>query len=114
MTVVTLLPFVSIVFASLNPPGSLVSGMAVPASSAWSSFREAWTTASFGRLLWSSVEDLPGRRAHLGGLRDLAGYALGTLKVPGAAGSSARSSSGSPCPSSSSSSRSTSTCARSG
>lgn len=84
MSVVTLLPFVSIVLASLNPPGTLLSGMAVPTHLSLESFREAWTTASFGRLLWSSTKICLAVVPISVVCATLAGYALGTLRVPGA------------------------------
>lgn len=83
MTVITLLPFVSIVFASLNEPGTLVSGLAVPAHLSLDSFREAWTTASFGRLLWSSTKICLAVVPISIACATLAGYALGTMRVPG-------------------------------
>ena len=82
MALTTLLPFVSIVLASLQPSGSLIAGISWPARLDFSSFREAWTTAGFGSLLVNSliiaVVVVP-----LSVLcSTLAGYALGVLRVP--------------------------------
>ena len=83
LVVVTLLPFVSIVLAALHSPGELVSGMSVPSTPSLSSFRQAWTTASFGTLLWASIKICVGVVPISVVCATLAGYALGTLKVPG-------------------------------
>lgn len=83
MAAVTLLPFVSIVLASLQPPGTLVSGLSLPTDPSLESFRQAWTTASFGSLLWSSVRICVGVVPIAMTCATLAGYALGTMRVPG-------------------------------
>lgn len=83
MAAITLLPFVSIALAALQPPGTLVSGLSIPTSPSLESFRQAWTTASFGSLLWSSVKICLGVVPIAMVCATLAGYALGTMNVPG-------------------------------
>jgi ABC-type glycerol-3-phosphate transport system permease component len=82
MAAVTLLPFVSIVLTALQPPGTLVSGLEVPSAPSLESFRQAWTTASFGSLLWSSVKICLAVVPIAMVCATLAGYALGTMPVP--------------------------------
>jgi ABC-type glycerol-3-phosphate transport system permease component len=83
MALITLLPFVSIVLTALQPPGTLVSGLEIPRSPSFESFRTAWTTASFGSLLWSSVKICLAVVPIATVCATLAGYALGTMRVPG-------------------------------
>ncbi|GGL99257.1 carbohydrate ABC transporter permease [Nakamurella endophytica] len=82
MTVVTLVPFASILLASLHAPGTLIAGLSIPTSPSLDSFRRAWTAASFGRLLINSaiigICVVPLAVV----LATLAGYALAVLRVP--------------------------------
>ena len=82
MAAITLLPFVSIVLTALQQPGTLVSGLSIPTDPTFASFREAWTTASFGSLLWSSVKICLAVVPIAMTCATLAGYALGTMNVP--------------------------------
>ncbi len=83
MAVITLLPFVSLVLAALHPPGALVSGISIPESPSLDSFGTAWTTASFGKLLWSSIKISAAVVPISVIAATLAAYALATMKVPG-------------------------------
>ncbi len=83
MAVITLLPFVSLVLAALHPPGTLVSGISIPESPSLESFSTAWTTASFGKLLWSSIKISAAVVPISMIAATLAAYALATMKVPG-------------------------------
>jgi ABC-type glycerol-3-phosphate transport system permease component len=80
----TLVPFVSIVLAALQPSGSFVSGMQLPHHLSFDNFREAWTAANFGSLLKSSliisVTVVPLSIV----MATLAGYALATMRIPAA------------------------------
>ncbi|WP_222618085.1 carbohydrate ABC transporter permease [Nakamurella sp. PAMC28650] len=82
MAVATLLPFLSIVLAALQPSGALVAGIGWPAQLSFSSFREAWTTAGFGHLLINSLIIAVAVVPISVVLSTLAGYALGVLRVP--------------------------------
>jgi ABC-type glycerol-3-phosphate transport system permease component len=78
----TLVPFVSIVLAALQPSGALVSGLELPHRFSWDNFREAWTAANFGTLLKSSLI-ISGTVVPLSvAMATLAGYALATMRVP--------------------------------
>ena len=83
MALVTLLPFISIVLAAFQPPGTLVAGLSVPDHWTLESFKHAWTTASFGSLLTSSVLVCAGVVPIALVCATLGGYALGTMRVPG-------------------------------
>lgn len=83
MAVITLLPFVSILLAALQPPGTLVSGISIPQHPSLESFSAAWTTASFGNLLWSSIKICAAVVPISVICATLAGYALATMNVPG-------------------------------
>lgn len=83
MAVITLLPFVSILLAALQPPGTLVSGISIPQHPSLESFSAAWTTASFGNLLWSSIKICAAVVPISMICATLAGYALATMNVPG-------------------------------
>jgi ABC-type glycerol-3-phosphate transport system permease component len=82
MAVATLLPFLSIVLAALQPSGALVAGIGWPAQLSFSSLREAWTTAGFGHLLINSLIIAVAVVPISVVLSTLAGYALGVLRVP--------------------------------
>jgi ABC-type glycerol-3-phosphate transport system permease component len=82
MAVATLLPFLSIVLAALQPSGALVAGIGWPAQLSFSSLREAWTTAGFGHLLINSLTIAVAVVPISVVLSTLAGYALGVLRVP--------------------------------
>ncbi|GIH19653.1 carbohydrate ABC transporter permease [Rugosimonospora africana] len=78
----TLLPFVSIVLASLQPSNALVSGLHVPHSLNFDNFRQAWTAATFGALLKSSVVISVTVVLLSVAMATLAGYALATMRIP--------------------------------
>jgi ABC-type glycerol-3-phosphate transport system permease component len=82
MTVATLVPFASILLAALHPPGSLIAGLSVPSALSFESFRQAWTAASFGRLLINSLIIAVCVVPLSVVLATLAGYALALLRVP--------------------------------
>jgi len=84
LALATLVPFVSIVLAALQPSGALVSGLQVPHTLHFENFREAWTAANFGALLKSSLI-ISGTVVPLSVvMATLAGYALATMRVPAA------------------------------
>lgn len=82
MALTTLLPFISIILASFQPSGALISGISWPSQFSFSSFSEAWTTAGFGNLLINSTIIAVAVVPLSVLLSTLAGYALGVLRVP--------------------------------
>ncbi len=78
----TLLPFISIILAALQPSGALVSGLSWPHRLDLSNFRQAWTAAHFAALLKSSVIISVSVVPLTLLLATLAGYALATIRVP--------------------------------
>lgn len=83
MAAAVILPFVSILFAALQPSGSPVSGLALPETWRWGNFADAWSVAGFGRLMANgaviAVVVVPLSVL----LATLAGYALGTMRLSG-------------------------------
>lgn len=84
MAAVVLVPFITIVFTALQPPSSPVSGLSLPSTWSWSNFVDAWTTAGFGRLIGNGLIIAIGVVPLSVALATLAGYALGTMRLPGA------------------------------
>jgi ABC-type glycerol-3-phosphate transport system permease component len=83
MAVAVLLPFVSIVFAALNPSGAQISGLSVPSTWSWSNFADAWTDAHFSRLVLSGLIIAAGVVPLSLLLATLAAYSLATLNPVG-------------------------------
>ncbi|MGH3098680.1 MAG: carbohydrate ABC transporter permease [Streptosporangiales bacterium] len=84
MAIVVMVPFVTIVFTAFQPSNSPVSGLALPSTWSWGNFAEAWTTAGFGRLIGNGLLIAVGVVPLSVALATLAGYALGTMRLPGA------------------------------
>lgn len=76
-------PFLALFAAALQPPGTGLTGLALPHGIHLGNFVHAWRTAGFGRLLRSSllVSLLVVPASVL--FASLAGYALGTMQFPG-------------------------------
>lgn len=83
MVVVIVIPLLSIFLASVQPAGSLLSGLRWPSEWHWSNYGEAWSAAGFSTLLRSSFLVAIGVVPATLLLATLAGYALGTLDLPG-------------------------------
>lgn len=83
MTVVTVIPFLAIVLAALQPSGSPVSGLAWPSQLSWSNFATAWSSAGFSGLMMSSLLICLGVVPLALILATLAGYGLAVIKPPG-------------------------------
>ena len=80
LAVLILLPFVSIVLAALQAPGSTVVGLKVPDEWHWENFALAWEQGNYGNLMRSSFI-ISGSVVPLVLLcATLAGYALAVLK----------------------------------
>lgn len=86
MAVVVIVPFVSIVFAAVQPSGSPVSGLAWPDSWHWENFVEAWTVAGFGGLIVNSLVIALTVVPLTVIMATLAGFGLGALRLRGSNG----------------------------
>ena len=77
-----LVPFLSVVLAALNPPGTLLLGMTWPSQFSWGNFMLAWRNGHFSTLMWASVkvEFIVVPLTLI--LAALAGYALGGMRTP--------------------------------
>lgn len=81
---VVLIPLVSIILASLNPPDAQISGLSIPSEWSWTNFAAAWTQGHFSRFLGSSAI-VAGIVVPLSVvLATLAGFSLALLRPPGA------------------------------
>ncbi len=78
-----LIPFASIVATAFNPPFALVKGLQLPDPFTFESFVNVWTTASFGRLLLTSLTVAAGVVPLAALVSILAGYAIAHLRVVG-------------------------------
>ncbi|WP_129669648.1 carbohydrate ABC transporter permease [Phytoactinopolyspora endophytica] len=76
-------PFLSIFFASMQPSGSTVTGLSWPDQWSLDNYREAWTVAGFSGLIQNSFIICLGVVPATLLLSTLAGYALGTMRLPG-------------------------------
>ncbi|HLR95449.1 MAG TPA: carbohydrate ABC transporter permease [Jiangellaceae bacterium] len=77
-------PFISIFLASMQPEGSAVAGLAWPEQWNFDNYRRAFTVAGFGTLLANSAIVALGVVPVSLLIATLAGYALGTMNLPGA------------------------------
>lgn len=78
-----LVPFASIVATAFNPPFALIKGLQAPDPFTVESFVNVWTTASFGRLLLTSLTVAAGVVPLAAVVAILAGFALSHLRVVG-------------------------------
>ncbi|NEE03191.1 carbohydrate ABC transporter permease [Phytoactinopolyspora halotolerans] len=78
-----IVPFLSIFFASMQPSGSTVTGLAWPDEWSLDNYREAWSVAGFSGLIRNSLIICLGVVPATLLLATLAGYALGTMRLPG-------------------------------
>lgn len=75
-----LVPLLVIVLASLEPPGSLNTGLSWPAHPHWGNYLDAWSTAGFSHLMRASLLVAVGVVPLGLVLATLAGYAFGTME----------------------------------
>lgn len=78
-----IVPLLSIFLASVQPAGSLVTGIAIPAEWHWENYATAWTAAGFATLIRSSLIVAVGVVPLTLALATMTGYALGVLKPKG-------------------------------
>ncbi|GLZ58493.1 carbohydrate ABC transporter permease [Micromonospora parva] len=83
LIVVTLLPFVSMLSAALQPRGTVPSGLDWPSDPQWGNFADAFTAANMGALLRSSLLIVAGVVPVSVLIATMAGFGLGQLRVPG-------------------------------
>ncbi|MGC0143962.1 MULTISPECIES: carbohydrate ABC transporter permease [unclassified Pseudactinotalea] len=84
LTLMVLLPFVSIVLAAMHPSGSTVSGLRLPEAWHWENFALAWEAGGYSNLMRSSFIISGGVVPLVALCATLAGYALAVLKAWGA------------------------------
>jgi len=78
-----LVPFAGLVLAALNPPGTIVSGLAWPEHPTLATFGDAWSAAGFGGLLRNSAVIVLGVVPLSLVCAILAGYAFATMEFRG-------------------------------
>ncbi|GGM24725.1 sugar ABC transporter permease [Micromonospora sonchi] len=83
LVVVTLLPFLSMLSAALQPRGTVPTGLAWPTDPQWGNFADAFTAANMGALLKSSLLIVAGVVPIGVLIATMAGFGLGHLRVPG-------------------------------
>ncbi|MBC6461412.1 carbohydrate ABC transporter permease [Actinomadura sp. HBU206391] len=81
----TLLPFVSMLSAALQPRGTVPSGLQWPSDPQWGNFVDAFNVANMGALLKSSLLIVAGVVPVSVLIATMAGFGLGHLRVPGGA-----------------------------
>jgi raffinose/stachyose/melibiose transport system permease protein len=83
LVVVTLLPFVSMLSAALQPRGTVPAGLTWPSNPQWGNFVDAFTVANMSALLRSSLIIVAGVVPVSVLIATMAGFGLGHLRVPG-------------------------------
>ncbi|MFC8664691.1 carbohydrate ABC transporter permease [Streptomyces sp. NPDC057199] len=83
MAIAVVIPFLSVFLASLQPAGTPVVGLTWPERWSWDNYEQAWSVAGFSDLIRHSLTIAVGVVPASLVLAALAGYALGTMKLPG-------------------------------
>ncbi|GAA2637258.1 carbohydrate ABC transporter permease [Streptomyces axinellae] len=83
LAVAVIVPFLSVFLASMQPSGEPVVGMTWPEHWGLDNYRQAWSVAGFSDLMRSSLLIAVGVVPASLVLAGLAGYALGTMRLPG-------------------------------
>jgi raffinose/stachyose/melibiose transport system permease protein len=84
LTVITLLPFLSILTTALHPSGTLPTGLEWPADPQWGNFVDAFKVANMAVLLRSSTLIVFAVVPVALAFATMAGFAIGLLRIPGA------------------------------
>src|SRR5699024_9599650 len=84
--IVVIIPFLSIIFAALQPEGAPVGALCIAKSISWSNFVDAWQAGNFSNLMLSSVIIAAIVVPLTVVLATLAGFSLALLRPPGARG----------------------------
>jgi raffinose/stachyose/melibiose transport system permease protein len=79
----TLMPFVSMLSAALQPRGTIPTGIAWPSNPQWGNFADAFHVANMAALLRSSLLIVAGVVPLSVLIATMAGFGLGHLRVPG-------------------------------
>lgn len=80
---ITVVPFVSLLSAALQPSDSTPLGVQWPSDPQWGNFVDAFNQAQMPALLWSSVTIVIGVVPLSIILATMAGFAIGHLRIPG-------------------------------
>jgi raffinose/stachyose/melibiose transport system permease protein len=83
LIVVTLVPFVSLLFTALHKAGTYPNGISWPSSPQWHNFVDAFQAADMGKLLVSSTLIVLGVVPLSILIGTMAGFAFGHLRMPG-------------------------------
>jgi len=83
-TAITVVPIFGVFLVSLNPPGAAVSGYGLPSDPTLDTYRYAWDTANFSAYMRASLLFSVTISLVTSAVSILSGYALGSLRVPGA------------------------------
>jgi raffinose/stachyose/melibiose transport system permease protein len=78
-----LAPLLGVILAAMHPSGALLSGVSLPHSLSFETFRTAWDEGHFGRLMASSMIVAVAVVALTSVLSIPAGFAFGTMRFPG-------------------------------
>ncbi len=81
----TIMPFISIFVTALHPSGPVLSGIEWPAHPQWGNFAEAFKQADMLELLTSSIFLVIAIVPVSLVISTMAGFAIGLLRIPGAA-----------------------------
>lgn len=82
LVAVTVLPFLSLLSAALQPSNSTPLGIQWPWDPQWSNFVDAFNVAQMPALLWSSVLIVLGVVPAAVVISTMAGFAIGYLRIP--------------------------------
>ncbi len=80
---ITVLPFISLLSAALQPSDSTPLGIQWPADPQWGNFVDAFNVAQMPALLWSSIVIVVGVVPVAVLISTMAGFAIGHLRIPG-------------------------------
>jgi raffinose/stachyose/melibiose transport system permease protein len=83
LVAVTVLPFISLLSAALQPSDSTPLGIEWPSDPQWNNFVDAFNVAQMPALLWSSVLIVVGVVPVAVVISTMAGFAIGHLRIPG-------------------------------
>lgn len=83
LMLVTVLPFVSLLFTALHAPGTYPNGISWPETPHWRNFIDAFRAADMGKLLLSSTLIVIGVVPVSLLFGTMAGFAFGQLRMPG-------------------------------
>ncbi len=83
-SLIAVYPLVSVLFLALSRPSDLVTGFTIPTDPSLDAFRIAWTDGGFDRALTNSLIVASLVTVVSVALSTLSGYALGTMRFPGA------------------------------